>query len=144
MYGRQGFPTMKAVSRPPRETPAFVRFPDTLFCNPGMLDGGQMFCFCSYMKNGGIWARFQIDSLSDTEREALRRALTLGHLRDGDKLVAVCSGCLFGKIIDPRRLRRRLAAHLRNAPLATLEKRLQCSKCKTRGASRFFYAAAED
>jgi hypothetical protein len=47
MYGREGFPTMKAVSRPPRETPAFVRFPDPLFCNPGMLDGGQMFCFCS-------------------------------------------------------------------------------------------------
>lgn len=57
MYGREGFPTMKAVSRPPRETPAFVRFPDPLFCNPGMLDGGQMFYFLFlYEKRGHLGA----------------------------------------------------------------------------------------
>jgi ribosomal protein L37E len=103
-----------------------------------------MFLFCSYMRSYGIWARFQIAKLSNDEKAALRATLTLSHFRDGDRLVAVCSVCHFGKIKRPRSLRWRLAPHLRDATLPMLERRLTCSKCGSTGKSRFYYAEAED
>lgn len=103
-----------------------------------------MFLFCSCMGSGGIWSRFQIAKLSDEEKAALRSILTLSHFRDGDRLVAVCGVCHYGKIKTPRALRWRLAPHLRDATLPMLERRLVCSKCGSSGKSRFYYAEAED
>ena len=92
----------------------------------------------------GLWARFQIGRLSNEERAALRASLTLTHFRDRDRLVAVCSQCYFGKIINPSRLRRRLTRDLRDATFASLERRLKCSQCGAKGKSRFYYAEVED
>ena len=102
------------------------------------------FFLCSHMNNDDIWVRFQVEKLSAEEKLALRNTITLDHFRDGDKLVAVCSHCHFGRIVDPFQLRGRLPRHLRNAPFASREGRPRCTKCRTKGASHFHYAAGEE